>query len=92
MQRLSNHPRSGRPSAQQVKSRPSGYGNKSSLNDDHLRAMQELYLGCKQHLSTIPAYELISNAQTHEEASFYISVSDFFLKQKQHELIERGVF
>lgn len=31
-------------------------------------------------------------AQTHEEASFFMAVADFFLQQEQARLVAEGVF
>jgi len=94
VRRLANRPHGGRPRSNQADAQPlpGDISLECEYGRDYLEEMRRLYLSCKEHLSVVPASELISSAESHEEASFYISVSDFFLKQRQYELIERGVF
>ena len=51
-----------------------------------------LYVECKDLIDGLPPSELIKAASSQEEASFYVAVFDFFLQQKQTELIEQGVY
>lgn len=92
VQRLSSNPRGGRPRSLRTDEHPPLGNNHLEHGEEHLDEMHSLYLRCKKHLSVMPTSELIGSAQSHEEASFYISVSDFFLRQRQHELIDKGVF
>ena len=94
VQRLSSNPRGGRPRSHKTVTQPpsSDISSECEYRREYLDEMHHLYLSCKEHLSVIPPSELIGSAESHEEASFYISVSDFFLRQRQYELIEKGVF
>ena len=101
MDRLSAHVRAGRPKRANVvvgaASRDStveGDGSSSELreyNEASARA-HELYRACKETFRFIPDPALIRAAKSSEEASFYMAVADFFLQQKQRELVAQGVF
>lgn len=101
MDRLSAHVRAGRPkranaAAGVASSEPAAAGDGSSsksreLNEASTRA-HELYCACRETFRSIPDPSLIRSAKSSEEASFYMAVSDFFLQQKQRELVARGVF
>ena len=52
----------------------------------------ELYLACKDAFCCCPSSGAMKEARSSEEASFYMAVADFFLQQKQRELIEHGVY
>lgn len=51
-----------------------------------------LYRACKEAFLFRPDQQLIDQAESSEEASFYFAVADFFLQRKQQELIKAGVF
>lgn len=51
-----------------------------------------LYLECKQALSGGFRSETLKQAQSAEEERFYVTVANFFLQEKQRELVEQGVF
>lgn len=59
----------------------------SSLREGH-----NLYMACKDYFRYRPGMDVIASAKSAEEASFYMAVADFFLQQRQKELVERGVF
>lgn len=55
-------------------------------------AAHELYLQCKELLSTGYMQEFFNDSHSAEEQRFYASVANFFLQEKQRQLIEQGVF
>lgn len=91
LSRLSNHPKAGRPRKCFDGNVASPLG-KLKHNAQRSDKAHKLYLECKELLATIPDSALIASAESAEEASFYIATSDFFLQQKQRELIKQGVF
>ncbi|MEG2477072.1 MAG: hypothetical protein RSA81_02630, partial [Gordonibacter sp.] len=58
-----------------------------SENDLH-----NLYLACRDAFSQRPDARLLEKTSQPEEASFYVAVADFFLQQKQLELVRQGVY
>ena len=50
-----------------------------------------LYETCK-NMTDDDLSELLKKAKSDEEQSFYVAISDFFLQQKQKEVIEKGLF
>ena len=94
MQRLSSHPKAGRPRrAQQAKTTSEVSPEKPvDRSEGKSTSPHDLYLSCKTAFRTLPAPALMSCAQSPEEAAFYVAVTDFFLQQKQLELVRRGVF
>lgn len=36
--------------------------------------------------------ELLKKSKSYEEQAFYVAVSDFFLQQRQKEVIKQGLF
>ena len=55
-------------------------------------ALHELYQECRALFSCVPTAEMMAQAQSQEEAAFYMAVSDFFLQQRQAQLVKEGVF
>ena len=55
------------------------------------RTLHALYLECKEAFRFEPSLHALSSA-SREEAGFYMAVADYFLQQKQRDLIERGVY
>ena len=90
MERAAKRPSAGRPCA--------GAANSSSHEPESLRLnakvleMREAYAQCRKLFATLPSEEAMQLAESPEEASFYMSVSEFFLRQRQLELVKRGVF
>ncbi|MCL2756762.1 MAG: excisionase family DNA-binding protein [Coriobacteriia bacterium] len=80
------------------KSKPgSGRPKKDSVKDwKQIKGIpytvQNLYHECRN--STAYRYEIdsIMNIATPEEKDFYIAIADFFLQQKQKQLINAGVY
>ena len=88
--RLASNPGSGRPrnSSRQEK----------AVQDD-LRAekteaesLHGIYDMCKKTFSQRPSASAIASAESPEEASFYLTLADFFLQQEQRKLIDQGVY
>ena len=90
MQRIAERPKAGRPSQTLKAEVPNEQGER--MESDRSQQAHALFLGCKELLQTIPNASLLASAQSKEEASFYIAVSDFFLQQRQRKLIEQGIF
>ena len=89
--RLAAKPKSGRPrTAGEDTTRPAGAG----FFDDASRTqeLRQLYRACKEAFERRPPVSCIQSADTEEEAAFYIATADFFLQQKQAELVKNGVF
>lgn len=88
MDRAARHPRGGRPrKGAAPASRAVSRAPHASDND-----LRSLYRACKDAFSVRPDAAVISTAELPEEASFYLAVSDFFLQQRQRELVQRGAF
>lgn len=85
LQRLAQRPRSGRPKthAPEVTSRQPGANAES---------FHELYEECRELFTHLPTSETMAQAKSKEEASFYMAVADFFLQQRQAELVKSGVY
>ena len=87
LQRLMEKPKAGRPKNQV-----------ENLQDEELppikidNTLHELYDRCHALFQHIPTEEMMSQAKSSEEASFYMAVSDFFLQQKQAQLVKSGVY
>jgi excisionase family DNA binding protein len=95
VQRLSQHAHAGRPrcrheygtqcsNAQQT----SGVDCQSNRNV----AAHELYRACKEVFSIRPDVELITQTKSSEEAAFYVAVADFFLQQRQRQIVKQGIY
>ncbi|WP_418949929.1 hypothetical protein [Slackia isoflavoniconvertens] len=54
--------------------------------------LPRLFEECKKAFSFCVPLDVLQSAKTQEEADFYIELSDFFLRQKQRELVKRGAF
>lgn len=52
----------------------------------------DLYDACRHAFGHLPPTEMMKAARCQEEASFYMAVFDFFLQQRQRELVKEGVF
>lgn len=88
MQRLASHPRGGRPRAASDASNTSKLG----ISEYDQSSLHEAYAICKESLRSCPSAAEIVKLKDPEEAAFRMAVADFFLQQKQRELIARGVF
>ncbi len=85
IQRLSQRPRSGRPKA-------SSSEDKSPQQNVDVGSLHELYEESRKLLRHLPTSEMMAQAKSKEEASFYMAVADFFLQQRQAELVKSGVY
>lgn len=100
--RLSKRPKRGRPRASGTAA--GGFraenglgcgtsgGEDLSQGADFSEKAHELYLSCKECFGSFPSSDLVEGARSHEEASFYMAVADFFLQQKQSRLVAEGVY
>lgn len=52
----------------------------------------ELYEACREVLAGAYDATVLAAAETEDERRFYLMVSDFFLQQKQRELVAQGVW
>lgn len=84
LDRLSKAPEAGRPKAR--------LGIGLDYEECKVDECKELYERCKEAFTSTSRFALIETASSSEEASFYMAVADFFLQQKQAELIARGVY
>lgn len=86
MQRAAAHVSAGRPRSHRI------HGTEEPLSADANGDLRSLYEACKEAFAIRPSARTLAGAREPEEASFYIAVADFFLQEKQRELVERGVF
>lgn len=89
LQRLAARPRSGRPRCNEPHSITDGADHTPASVDNEARM---LFDTCKRLFDHLPSEAMMSQARTREEASFYMAVADFFLQQRQAELIAQGVY
>lgn len=88
MDRIACRPRGGRPKRTAARAtQPTAHEQESPRGD-----LRDLYLACKESFSTRPDAAALEGANTSEEASFYLAVSDFFIQRRQRELIQMGAF
>ena len=96
MQRLASRPTSGRPRGdatnQKAPSGPMRAQSEPSERTPLNHSAHEAYLACRAIFSSLPSASMMQCAESPEEASFYMSMAEFFLRQKQEDLIKRGVF
>jgi excisionase family DNA binding protein len=84
--RRASQPHAGRPSAADY---PDTWLEQPAINE---RDAHKLYEQCKQKLSGCYDAPFLTQAKSREEQRFYLVVADFFLQQKQRELVADGVF
>ena len=92
MNRIARKPRSGRPRAQASTDRPSCEEPGTRVAQEKAQELHQLYRACKQAFKLRPDAACIQSASSSEEAAFYMTVADFFLQQKQAQLVKRGVY
>ena len=101
LQRLSEHPRRGRPRTRTAPGavsaeamRPYGGAKPAAPSRSEVapERAHELYLACRELFQRVPDGKLMATAQSREEASFYMAVADFFLQQQQDRLVAEGVY
>ena len=87
LERVAVHPRAGRPSAASRFARGSAHREPTEAG-----APNALCRECRALFSHVPTAAMMAQAQSQEEAAFYMAVSDFFLQQRQAQLVKEGVF
>lgn len=97
--RFEKHPRAGRPKSSTAGGSsplPPSEPADPAATSDRASSVEPperlLYRACKEAFLFRPNQQLIDQAESSEEASFYFAVADFFLQRKQQELIKAGVF
>lgn len=93
LRRTMDRPKAGRPRSSSDEG--AGWDDSGVIEADLESSVREghnLYMACKEYFRYRPDIDVIASAKSAEEASFYMAVADFFLQQKQKELVERGVF
>lgn len=86
--RLLKNPLSGRPSSSSADVRSGCAVSSAESRCD----LPQLFEECKKAFSFCVPLDVLQSAKTQEEADFYMELSDFFLRQKQRELVKRGAF
>lgn len=86
--RLLKNPSSRRPSSSSDDLHSERMASSAESRCDLPRLFEE----CKKAFSFCVPLDVLQSAKTQEEADFYIELSDFFLRQKQRELVKRGAF
>lgn len=85
--RLANAPAAGRPTAQETERSQKA----AALAADEAQA-HRLYKECEALLAGRYDAAFLQAAATDSERRFYTAVADFFLQERQRQLIESGVF
>ena len=67
------------------------YSNEAAARES-VKKKQALYRACKETFLGIPPISDLVFAETKEEADFYAAINDFFLRQRQREVIAKGLF
>lgn len=88
IQRAAEHPKAGRP----AKREPCTGKEDATAAEAASENGRALYLSCKEYFRFRPSSETIRGAESAEEASFYMAVADFFLQQRQAQLVAEGVY
>lgn len=97
LHRAVSRPRAGRPTVR-TSSESARFGSETTEvcpSDDSASpraAAHGLYEECRTLFRRIPTSEMMAQAQSREEAAFYMAVTDFFLQQRQAQLVKAGVF
>lgn len=82
--RLASRPRAGRPKE--------GVDTTMACEDPRIEELRELYARCEKLLANNYDVALYQKLGSGKEARFCAKITDFFLQEKQRELIEAGVF
>ena len=90
LQRASKHPKAGRPATR--KNLEHSFERTTDELDSEGIDGHKLYVSCKEYFRFRPSSETIRHAATAEEASFYMAVADFFLQQRQAQLVAEGIY
>ena len=87
LDRLSRHPKAGRP----VRTTIAASGVLSSSVECN-EALLDAYVACRDAFWFRPTFEQLQQASDSEEAAFYVAVADFFLQQRQRNLVAQGAY
>lgn len=87
LDRLSRHPKAGRP----VRTTIAASGVLSSSVECN-EALHDAYVACRDAFRFRPTFEQLQQASDSEEAAFYVAVADFFLQQRQRNLVAQGAY
>jgi excisionase family DNA binding protein len=89
VERMLKSPRAGRPK-KSGDAASSGHGVLGA--DKDIGQARELYRQCKAQLAGCYGAGFLLQAQTEEEQGFYLAVADFFLQQRQREVVDAGIY
>ena len=92
LQRLMASPRAGRPCVGVADAPADSQGSAAAARAEAVACAHDLYDACRHAFGRLPPTEVMEAARCQEEASFYMAVFDFFLQQRQRELVKEGVF
>lgn len=88
MDRIARRPCGGRPRRSAPRDEQPSLREPARTDDD----LHDLFLACRKSFSARPDALALAAAETPEEQSFYLAVSDFFIQQRQNELVRMGAF
>lgn len=88
LQRLMDHPRSGRPKRE----KPTNPKEQTQRQSRQTKRAHEAYELCRELFTRCPSQEMMDQATSQEEAAFYMAAATFFLQQQQADLIAAGVY
>ena len=96
LQRLMRAPHAGRPRTSEVNGFQSSALERGTVDEATVEAdvqrVRSLYDECRRAFDHLPDSSVMAAARSREEASFYMAVFDFFLQQRQRELVREGVY
>lgn len=88
LQRLMNRPHSGRPKHEE----PAAGKEQMRRQNKQSKRAHEAYKLCRELFLHCPSQEMMDQAISQEEATFYMAASTFFLQQQQADLIATGIY
>lgn len=88
MGRMAAKPKGGRPKAAER----TVLDEVTAFDASYSKELKELYRACKHAFRFRPSAAFLKAAESEEEAAFYMAVADFFLREKQAELVKAGVY
>lgn len=102
LQRLAQRPRAGRPKAADVDDAAFdsdialqaglAFGRCAASSTCDAARLHGLYEECRKAFCCVPTSKMLTGAESHEEAAFYMAVADFFLRRRQAELVKVGIY
>ena len=84
IERVALKPKRGRPKK--------GADKNSNATSNNAEVVHYLYQECKHNLSLGYDIDVLNQLKPPEERDFFITLADFFLQQKQKQLIDEGIF